>query len=145
MSELLRSQTHKKHLPSRAFQSKKTQKQAIMFILLCTIFTSLGQILWKLGLVEFDFNFPLTLVNLPFILGFVTYGIGFGLMLLAFKKGELSVLYPIVATSYVWVSLFSPMIFPDDFMNGWKWLGVAVILLSVSLLGLGSSRGNKDD
>ena len=145
MSELVRSQTHKKKLPSRSLQSKKTQKQAILFILLCTVFTSLGQILWKLGLVNVEFSNLFTFVNFPFILGFFAYGIGFGLMLRAFKYGELSVLYPIVATSYVWVSLFSPIIFPNDFMNVWKWLGVLVILISVSLLGIGSSRRKKID
>jgi len=125
--------------------TKKTQKKAIYLILLCTLFTSLGQILWKLGLVNVDFNLPLTLINFPFIMGFFSYGIGFLLMLLAFKKGELSVLYPIIATSYIWVSLFSPMIFLNDQMNGWKWLGVFIILLSVSLLGIGTSRGKRND
>ncbi len=108
----------------------------------CTCFTSLGQLLWKLGLIDVNFRMPLTLLNLPFLLGFVAYGLGFGMMLVAFKKGELGVLYPIVATSYVWVSLFSPMLFPNDFMNGWKWFGVLVILISVSLLGYSGSRNN---
>ena len=119
-----------------------TQKKAIWLMLGCTIFTSLGQLLWKLGLTNVNFHLPLTLLNLPFLLGFVSYGLGFGMMLLAFKKGELGVLYPIVATSYVWVSLFSPIIFPNDFMNSLKWLGVIIILISVSLLGYSGSRNN---
>ncbi|HLC89120.1 MAG TPA: hypothetical protein VJG49_03720 [Candidatus Nanoarchaeia archaeon] len=117
-----------------------TQKKAIWLMLGCTVFTSLGQLLWKLGLANVNFRLPLTLLNLPFLLGFVAYGLGFGMMLLAFKKGELGVLYPIIATSYVWVSLSSPIIFPNDFMNGWKWLGVLVIIISVSLLGYSSSK-----
>ena len=146
MSDLLKNKTHEKSfIFGRTFQSGSTQRKAILLILLCTVFTSLGQILWKLGLIQIDFNYPLTLINFPFIMGFFAYGIGFGLMLLAFKDGELSVLYPIVATSYVWVSLFSPILFPDDFMNVEKWLGVMIILISVGLLGIGSSVRNKND
>ena len=61
-------------------------------------------------------------------------------MLLAFKQGELSILFPIVATSYVWVSLLSSLLFPEDVMNIWKWGGVIFILFSVSLLGLASEK-----
>ncbi|MBU0459586.1 MAG: hypothetical protein KKH52_02120 [Nanoarchaeota archaeon] len=118
----------------------ETQKKAIILMIVCTLFTSLGQILWKLGLVEINFKMPLSIFNLPFMLGFVAYGVGTILMLLAFRRGELSILYPIAATSYVWVSLISPVLFPHDFMNVWKWSGVVVILISVSLLGYGSVK-----
>ncbi|MFH1682896.1 MAG: hypothetical protein ABIA37_03795 [Candidatus Woesearchaeota archaeon] len=121
-------------------KSLSAQKAAILLMVFCTIFTSLGQILWKYGLKNIDFKTPLTLFNIPFIFGFVAYGIGALLMIAAFRKGELSILYPIVATSYVWVSLISPIIFPTDFMNLWKWLGVIMILLAVTLLGMGSSQ-----
>ena len=114
------------------------KKKAIVFIVLCTIFTSTGQILWKLGLSNITDLF--SYINIPLILGFVSYGIGLLLMLAAFEKGDLSVVYPILATSYVWVSLFSPLIFPTDSMNMWKWVGVLVILVSVSILGYGSTK-----
>ena len=112
-----------------------TSKKAILLMILCTLFTSVGQVLWKFGLNKIDFSFLLSVFNLPFILGFVFYGVGFGLMLLAFKHGELTVLFPIIATSYVWVSLLSSWFFPEDSMNLWKWAGVIVILLGVSCLG----------
>ncbi len=114
--------------------------KAIVLMVICTIFTSTGQILWKYGINRIDLNFLITIFNLPFILGFVFYGFGFLLMLLAFKQGELSILFPIVATSYVWVSLLSSWLFPEDVMNIWKWGGVIFILFSVSLLGLASEK-----
>jgi len=117
--------------------------KAIFLVILCTLFTSSGQIFWKLGLGKINFNNVVSVINLPFVLGFVAYGIGLMLMLMAFKKGELSVLYPIIATSYVWVSLFSPIIFPTDFMNFWKWVGVVVILVSVSILGFSGTSKKK--
>jgi len=108
-----------------------------------TIFTSTGQILLKLGLTEINFYSPLTILNLTFFLGFFCYGIAFFLMLQAFKRGELSLLYPIIATSYVWISIFSPLIFATDSMNMTKWIGVLIILISITLLGFGSTRNIK--
>ena len=108
-------------------------------MILCTIFASIGQLLWKQGLINIDVSHWLTFFNLPFILGFVSYGVGILFMLLAFKNGELSVIYPIIATSYVWVSLGSLFIF-GDLMNTWKWVGVITIVFSVALLGMSGSK-----
>jgi len=116
------------------------KKLALLLMVLCTIFTSLGQIFWKIGVEKISLNLFWSIFNLPFLSGFFFYGIGFLLMLAAFRKGELSILYPIFATNYIWVSIASPLIFPDDVMNVWKWFGVLVILLSVSLLGWSSTR-----
>jgi uncharacterized membrane protein len=119
-----------------------TSSGGIILMILCTLFTSLGQVLWKFGLIEIDSNNLITLLNIPFMLGFVSYAAGAVLMLKAFRKGELSILYPIMATSYVWVSLASPLLFSADSMNLLKWLGIGTIVLSVSLLGLGNSIKN---
>lgn len=106
----------------------------------CTLFTSLGQLLWKAGSLRIDLSAPLTVLNLPFLLGFVSYGMGAVLMIIALKTGELSMLYPLVASSYVWVSIVSPYFFPSDSMNVLKWIGVVLIIFSVSILGWSSSR-----
>lgn len=121
-----------------------TQLKAILLMIFCTLFTASGQILWKIGVQKVSFSNLITVLNTPFLLGFLSYGIGALLMILAFRRGELSILYPIVATSYVWISILSPHIFPADVMNGWKWAGVILILCSVSLLGWGSSRTPKE-
>ncbi len=120
-----------------------TKRKAIFLMLLCTIFISLGQILWKLGAVKINLENILTIFNLPLFFGFISYGFGALLMLLAFREGELSILYPIVATSYVWISLFSPLIFSADSMNVWKWLGVIIIIFSIFLLGINNSSNVK--
>lgn len=121
-----------------------TKGIAILLMFLCTLFTSVGQLLWKSGVMKIHFSTftgsVISMLNFPFVFGFVAYGVGAVLMLVAFQKGELSVLFPIVATSFIWVSLFSPLFFPGDAMNITKWIGIFVILLSVSMLGLGSSN-----
>ena len=118
-----------------------TQSKAIVFIVWCTFFTSAGQVLWKLALREVALFNPFTWINLWFISGFVSYGVGLIFMLLAFRRGEVTILYPILATSYVWVSIASPYFFPSDTMTAWKWAGVLVILGSVTLLSWGGQKG----
>lgn len=115
-------------------------RKAVWLVLFCTLFTSAGQILWKYGLQKIDFSVWLTIFNLPFLLGFFSYGTGIVLMLMAFKEGELTVIYPILATSYVWVCLISPYLFPSDHMNTLKWAGAGIILISVSLLGFNGAK-----
>ncbi len=113
------------------------QKGAVLLMASCTLFSSLAQILMKLGINKVDYSYLISFINFPLFFGFVSYGLGAGLMLLAFERGELSILYPVLALSYVWVGILSPLVFPGDVMNFWKWLGVFVILFSVGCLGLG--------
>ncbi|MBU0470639.1 MAG: hypothetical protein KKA62_04795 [Nanoarchaeota archaeon] len=124
----------------RRFFNLNNNQKGVLFMVLCSLCTSAGQIFWKAASTKIDFFNPLSFLNFNFLLGGAVYALGMGLMLMAFKKGDLSLLYPIVAMSYVWVSIASPLFFPSDSMNSYKWVGVIVILFSVSLLGFGSSR-----
>ena len=65
------------------------------------------------------------------------YGIGTVLFIIALKGGELSILYPLVATTYIWTSLLSIKVLKEK-MNFYKWLGIAVIIFGVTLIGFGS-------
>ena len=81
---------------------------------------------------------PRTLIhNYNVLIGAFLYGIGTILFIPALKHGELSVLYPFVSTSYIWVSILS-MSFLGEKMNREKWLGIALIIVGVTLIGLGS-------
>lgn len=108
------------------------QKSALILALICTLCTSMGQLLWKLGAD------PLNYVWLFF--GFVFYGLGALLMILALRSGDLSFVHPLLATSYIWVTLLSVVVFPTDVLNIWKISGVSVIIISVILLSIGSTR-----
>jgi len=116
----------------------RTKKRGILLVILSTFFICLGQILWKLGI-----NKVVTLMdvfNLPLVLGFLFYGISALVLVIAFKHGELSVLYPILATSYVWVGILSHFIFKTDSLNVYKSAGIGLIVLGVSLIGWGSRK-----
>lgn len=53
------------------------------------------------------------------------------------RNGELSVLYPMVSLGYIWTLLWSRLFFNEPFTRG-KFLGIALILVGVCFVGLGS-------
>ena len=71
---------------------KSQLKIGVTLMLISALFTSSGQLLWKLA--EGTFGWFL-------ILGFVFYGLGALLMITAFGFGELSKLHPVLCTSYI--------------------------------------------
>ena len=105
------------------------------------MFASTAHILFKFGANKIDSTNYLSYINLYLILGMTGFALGAVLMMAAFRMGELAVLFPLLATGYIWVSLSSPIFFATDSMNIWKWLGIIIILVSVSILGFGSANG----
>ena len=79
------------------------------------------------------------LTNLPLFGGLACYGISTILLVLALRYGELSVLYPIIALTYVWVAILS-VGFLGESINVFKFMGLVFIVLGVAVLG----RKDKD-
>ena len=110
-----------------------TSKISIILVALSTLLLSFGQLLFKLGLN----TFPEVLINFTLLAGFVLYGLALIILLYSLKKGELSILYPIFALSYVWVLILSGFLL-NEVITGFKILGVGFIFLGVSIIGGGS-------
>jgi len=115
-----------------------TKLWAICLVLLCTLFTSVGQLFLKLGSKTALLDFSL-LANYYLIIGIALYLVSALMLVIALKGGELSVLYPFIATSFIWVSFLSVR-FLGEAMNSWKWLGIFVIIIGVSFVGIGSKK-----
>jgi len=117
----------------------KTKLWAIGLIVFTTLLTSSAQILYKKGVGTLDFGNLLSILSNYYILGgLFLYVIGAALMIISFRGGEVSVLYPIIATSYIWVSFLS-VYFLNEIMNIQKWLGVIIIFVGVTFVGVGSN------
>jgi drug/metabolite transporter (DMT)-like permease len=116
----------------------------------CTLFASAAQILLKMGAGHeypvLDLGRPGTLVdfalallsNVPLVFGFAFHACNALLLIFALRGGELSILWPIYALSYVWVALLSSYFFGEH-VNVWKVGGIALIILGVALLGRASA------
>jgi drug/metabolite transporter (DMT)-like permease len=112
---------------------------AIVAMFLTTLLTSSAQLLYKLGVAELSFDIISIITNWQIIFGLMLYAIGAVIMIKALKYGDVSMLYPIIATSYIWVSIGSSAFF-DEIMNLWKWLGVLTIMVGVSIISYGSKK-----
>lgn len=94
---------------------------------------TLGQVLKNPGLfVAFCIGI---FGNVKLLGGYVMYGINLFLMALALKGRELSRLYPIIALTYVWVTILSLFVLPGEHLNFFRTAGIAFIVGGVSLLG----------
>ena len=110
-----------------------TKAWAIGLMILCTAFTSIAQVFYKLGASRLEFDIISLITNLPLITGMILYIFGAVIMIIAFKGGEVSVLYPIVATSYIWVALLAHFFLKEPFPLI-RWLGLVLILGGVYLV-----------
>ena len=107
----------------------------MMLIILCTLFTSVAQVFFKLGSEKLVFDFIKIITNYHLIIGVILYAVGAVLLLLSLKIGDLSVIYPIIATSYIWVSILSFFMFNES-ITLFKSLGVMSIIGGVAFLSL---------
>jgi len=109
----------------------------IMVVLVACVIGASGGLFFKMGSAKLSFNLKSIIYNKKLLIGVIAYGISTIMFIPALKYGELSVLYPFAATAYIWVALFSKWFLKEE-INSWKWIGIAIILIGVSFIGLGS-------
>ncbi len=105
----------------------------ILLTALCALIGSIGQLEFKRGASNLQFDIKLLLANYHLILGVIVYLVSTVFYIYALSKGQLSVLYPIIATSYIWTSIFAK-IFLNEPVSATNWVGVFFILLGVTLI-----------
>ena len=114
-----------------------TKLWAALLVLFTTLLTSSAQIMYKKASATLTINILGIFTNYYLIAGILLYTIGGTLIIISFRGGEVSVLYPIIATSYIWVSFLS-IVFLGETMNGFKWIGVIAIIAGIASIGYGS-------
>lgn len=77
--------------------------------------------------------------NLPLLGGYCLYGLSTALLVLALRDGELSLLYPVIALTYVWVTILSVVFFQET-INVFKAIGITTIVFGVVVLGRSGTR-----
>lgn len=79
------------------------------------------------------------IMNVPLMTGYALYGVNMLMLTIALKNAPLSLLYPIISLTYVWVTMLSVMIFKES-VNRYKVAGLAIVILGVAVLGLGGKK-----
>ena len=117
------------------------KRRSLLLIVLFTLLAAAAQVLFKFGTNRLQGHVSLLAIatDFPLIGGLVLYGLGAAMMILALRHGELSVLYPLISLSYVWVAILSVAIF-GEMMNPYKIAGICVIMAGVGVMGMGSQK-----
>lgn len=121
------------------------RRTAIFIVLACTLLVAIAQYLIKLGANHLSHAGLLAttigIFTIPQLFaGYCLYGVFTVLFVYALRHGELSVLYPLISLSYVWVTITAVLAFHES-VNPFKIIGVAVIILGVAVLGFGGGAG----
>jgi len=114
-----------------------TQLWEIGLVVFSTLFSGSGPILIKKGMdLIKKIEIKKIITNWYLYLGIFLYGVSYLMTIPALKNGDLSILYPIISLSYIWVCLLS-MKYLKERMNIHKWIGIVLIILGVTFIGLG--------
>jgi multidrug transporter EmrE-like cation transporter len=116
-----------------------TKPWAIALVIISTLLNATAQIFYKIGASNLTPNLSSIITNYPLLLGLLIYGISACLLIVSLKYGELSVLYPIVATGYIWVTLASAYFFNEQ-LNNFKIAAILTIIIGIFFIGLGSKE-----
>src|SRR6185312_473513 len=138
-----------------ALDSQAAARRSFLLVFSCTFIGALAQILLKQGTAQLgEHHLHLTLSqvarrpelfvefslgvlsNAKLFLGYCLYGVMTFLMAAALKGRELSRLYPIIALTYVWVTILSLFLLPDEHLNFFRTIGIGFIVGGVSVLGM---------
>ena len=110
------------------------RRKSLLLVFTCTILGAAAQLLIKTGMNHFSPHLVALATNLPLIGGYVLLGINTLMMVLALKDGEMSLLYPIIALTYVWTTLLSYTLLGEP-SNMYKNVGIVIIVLGVAVMG----------
>jgi multidrug transporter EmrE-like cation transporter len=116
------------------------RRRSIALVFCCTILGAAAQILMKWGANHLASPGLIGMAtNMPLMAGYTLYGFSTVLLVLALKDGELSLLYPVIALTYVWVTALSFLIFHDT-VNAFKVAGIVIIVAGVVVLSRGGEK-----
>lgn len=115
-----------------------TPLSSMLLVLTASFVGSFGAVFLKSGANRMR-------VNLWHLLRNYRLGLGVGLFLLSsyffilgVRRGELSVLYPMVSLGYVWTMLWSRVFFGEA-LTRYKFAGLLLILLGIAFIGVGAA------
>jgi len=127
-------------------EATPAQKRFAIFLVFCVTLVNAGaQVLIKngangLGHPSLIATGIAILTTPQLFVGYSLYAFSMVLLVVALRHGELSAIYPVIALTFVWVTILSAYFFGDQ-MNALKLGGITLIVAGVAALGRGSGKG----
>lgn len=106
-----------------------------MLVVLIIIFTSIGQVLLKIGSISADDSILSIFIHPASLAGYVTFAIVAILSIYALKEMDLKFFFAVTSLTYV-IVLFLSYLFLREKVTAYKVLGVMVITFGVIVFNL---------
>ncbi|MBI2654884.1 EamA family transporter [Candidatus Woesearchaeota archaeon] len=113
------------------------QLWAIMLVAFSSVLASVSPILLKKASQRKFSDINSIITNYPLFGAIILYVIGISIFVFALRGGDVSVLYPVSSLGYIWACLGSVR-FLGERMNKTKWIGIMLIVIGVTLVGISS-------
>lgn len=110
----------------------------ILLTLIAALFTSFSQMLFKKGLpkkLNNIWEILATLKNRNIIIGLIGYVVSFSLYLIALSKTQLSIVFPIFASSFIFVTLISSKMLKER-ITLIRVFGIILIFVGITIVTL---------
>ena len=115
----------------------KTPLSSMLLVLLASFIGSFGAVFLKSGAERLHRQLRSLLLNWRLAAGIAFFLLSSFFFVLGIRRGELTVLYPMVALGYIWTLFWSRLFFGEPFSRN-KFLGIGLILAGIVLLNLGN-------
>jgi multidrug transporter EmrE-like cation transporter len=122
---------------ARQEQEVKTPIESIVLVLIGSFIGSFGAVFLKAGAAKLNRGLKYLVLNARLALGVFFFLGSSYFFVLGVRRGELSVLYPLVSLGYLWTLLWSRIFFKEPITRD-KFYGLALILLGIVFVGLGN-------
>lgn len=114
-----------------------TPVSSMAWVLFGSFIGSFGAVFLKAGAKRLERNFKSVYTNWRLVAGVGAYALSAIFFLLGVRRGELSILYPLVAFGYVWTMFWSKLFFGEPLTRA-KFFALGLILVGIAVLGSGS-------
>jgi multidrug transporter EmrE-like cation transporter len=114
-----------------------TPFSSMAWIFLCGFVGSFGAVLLKAGAGRLEMNVRSIATNWRLAAGIGAYLLSSIFFVLGMRRGELSVLYPLVALGYLWTVVWSKLFFGEPLTKS-KFVALGLIIAGMAMLALGS-------
>lgn len=114
-----------------------TPVSSMALMLVSSFIGSFGAVFLKAGSARLEWNFRSLLANWRLGAGVAAFLLSSLFFVLGMRKGELSILYPMVSLGYIWTLFWSKLFFGEPLTRA-KFVGLGMILAGITMLSLGS-------
>lgn len=114
-------------------EMEEVSLKIVLLVLFCAILGAFGQVFFKLASGSFSLSVDGILKNWRFMVGAFLYASSAILFVYSLKQGNLSILYPLIATSYIWVALLS-FFFLKEAVSLLNVAGIGMIIAGIVLI-----------